>query len=388
MALKRQRLADRRRAVGHTQESLAEKLGVDRTTVVRWERAESDPQPWARPRLADALQVPLEKITELLEDIGEVNTRRTERLGHALRSPRAVDLATAAQLRDELDVLTLRYDSTPSTALLPNAVRLHADIALFRAHASAVEVRRALARVHATSLILLGQLVWDASQRRDRTTTVAYYEQATSAARQGDDLLQEAHARLRSGYVALYADRDLRRGLAQAAQATELAHRFGSHALAGLATLHVGEAHAMLGDRSACDRALGDAGRELGVTPETDPCRPLVAAAQFARVAGSCYLSLGDARKAETLLEAAMTQLSDRTKSRAITSGNLALARLRQREIDGAVVALHAGVDVVERTRAGGGMNVLFKVGRELRPWRGRVDVQEVTDRLFQLMAG
>ena len=51
MALKRLRLIQRRKALGFTQESLAEQVGCERTTVIRWERAETEPQPWVRPRL-------------------------------------------------------------------------------------------------------------------------------------------------------------------------------------------------------------------------------------------------------------------------------------------------------------------------------------------------
>ncbi|MEU5943249.1 helix-turn-helix domain-containing protein, partial [Micromonospora sp. NPDC047548] len=73
MALKRHRLAQRRKTVGHTQESLAEKLGVDRTTIVRWERAESAPQPWVRLGLAEALQVTPDQLDELLNDLGKTD---------------------------------------------------------------------------------------------------------------------------------------------------------------------------------------------------------------------------------------------------------------------------------------------------------------------------
>ncbi len=60
------RLAQRRKAVGLTQEQLAELLGVERTTVVRWERGETQPLPWLRPRLAQALGITADRIEELL----------------------------------------------------------------------------------------------------------------------------------------------------------------------------------------------------------------------------------------------------------------------------------------------------------------------------------
>ena len=64
--VKRGHLAQRRKAVGLTQEQLAERLGVERTTVVRWERGQTQPQPWLRPRLAAALGVSADRIEELL----------------------------------------------------------------------------------------------------------------------------------------------------------------------------------------------------------------------------------------------------------------------------------------------------------------------------------
>jgi transcriptional regulator with XRE-family HTH domain len=63
---KRHRLAQRRKAVGLSQEGLAELIGVDRSTVVRWERGETHPQPWHRPKLARALAVSIEELTKLL----------------------------------------------------------------------------------------------------------------------------------------------------------------------------------------------------------------------------------------------------------------------------------------------------------------------------------
>lgn len=70
MAEKRHRLAERRKAVGLSQESLAERIGVDRSTVVRWERGDTRPHPWHRPRLARALAVSIEELAGLLVGSG------------------------------------------------------------------------------------------------------------------------------------------------------------------------------------------------------------------------------------------------------------------------------------------------------------------------------
>ena len=78
MTAKRRTLADRRKAVGHTQESLAELLGVERSTVVRWEGGETEPLPWCRPKLAAALAVSLDELHELLAARDDVPDRLSD----------------------------------------------------------------------------------------------------------------------------------------------------------------------------------------------------------------------------------------------------------------------------------------------------------------------
>src|SRR5262249_9126739 len=71
MARRRHSLAARRKAVGLSQENLAHIVGVDRSTVVRWERADTEPQPWHRPKLAEALKVSVEELAQLLAEADE-----------------------------------------------------------------------------------------------------------------------------------------------------------------------------------------------------------------------------------------------------------------------------------------------------------------------------
>jgi DNA-binding XRE family transcriptional regulator len=59
-------LAQRRKSVGLSQDGLAHALGVERSTVVRWEAGRTEPQAWVRPHLAQALQLSEEQLDDLL----------------------------------------------------------------------------------------------------------------------------------------------------------------------------------------------------------------------------------------------------------------------------------------------------------------------------------
>lgn len=85
-------LAEHREAAGFTQESFAERLGVDRSTVGRWERGVQAPQPWQRPDIANALSLSLEELDSALQRIG------TPSGAHALT--RSHDASPSVVLRD------------------------------------------------------------------------------------------------------------------------------------------------------------------------------------------------------------------------------------------------------------------------------------------------
>lgn len=97
-------------------------------------------------------------------------------------------------------------------------------------------------------------------------------------------------------------------------------------------------------------------------------------------------MNLGRPDKAEAILDESRQLLPGQRKASAIVLGNLAIASIRQRHIDIGAARLHEAIDVVERTRSGGGLNVVFAAARELRPLRNEPVVQDVTDRLLTLM--
>jgi len=289
-------------------------------------------------------------------------------------------------VREQVQDLVERYDRVPSTSLLAAAGQCLGQVAFLRGQASTGRVRRELYAVEAESATLMGQLVWDASQRRDHTSARAHYDQAIIAARQVGDLAAEGHALLRKSFVALYGERDPHAGLHLEQRAADTTGRC-SHVLTGLAMLHAAEAHAMLGDATGCERALGGAESQFERIGPGDVAGDMFSPAQFDRLAGSCYLALGEHRRAQSILERTARAVHDRKKSHAIVLGNLTLAHIRQEQLDAAAVTLHEAIDVLEMTRGGGGLNVVFSAGRELRPWRQEPSVQDVYDRLLALMA-
>jgi tetratricopeptide (TPR) repeat protein/transcriptional regulator with XRE-family HTH domain len=112
---RRQRLVQRRKALGLTQEALAELIAVGRSTVVRWERGESEPLPWIRPKLAWALKVSVDLLESLLaadEQRGDTATPRQLPAAVADFTGRAVELQELTQ------VLEAARASRPGTVVI------------------------------------------------------------------------------------------------------------------------------------------------------------------------------------------------------------------------------------------------------------------------------
>jgi len=100
---KRQRLVQRRKALGLTQEELAELVSVGRSTVLRWERGESEPLPYIRPKLARALKVSVDQLESMLaadDQRGKVAVPRQLPAAVADFTGRAAELRRLGQILD------------------------------------------------------------------------------------------------------------------------------------------------------------------------------------------------------------------------------------------------------------------------------------------------
>jgi hypothetical protein len=80
--------------------------------------------------------------------------------------------------------------------------------------------------------------------------------------------------------------------------------------------------------------------------------------------------------------------MRDQSKAQAVVLGNLALALIRQGQLDEAAGRLHQAMGVIQLNWGAGGLNLSLSAAWELRPWRSVPAVQDVNDRLLTLMSG
>ncbi|GIG59188.1 hypothetical protein Lfu02_35600 [Longispora fulva] len=392
-------LAARRRARGLSQESLAARLGVDRSTVARWEGARTAPQPVFRPRLAAELGWSPEELHAALAEVTPAETsgewpgpwasdavrpgpaRRDGTTRHMPVRPRPVDEDAVLDLHDHLYDLATRYDTVASRHLVAPVTACHraaVDLAgTTRDPALLPRVRTAAAE----AAILLGRVVWDASARTDSVRALARFTEALGFASAADDHVTGTHALLRTSYVALYGDRDPLAGAAHARRAATSARH--SPSLRALALLHVAEAHAMLGEARDCEATLDAAHALFADTDIDDVGRFLLDPAPFPRLAGACELRLGRPARSRALLEEAVDLPP--TKTTTLILGTLARALTLERHLDAAVATLHRTVDQLAVHRGAAGTHATLAAVRDLDPWRTEPRVATLRDRLHTL---
>ncbi|OLT06088.1 hypothetical protein BJF90_17995 [Pseudonocardia sp. CNS-004] len=180
MARKRIHLARARRAAGYTQEDLAHVLGVDRSTVGRWEGGETEPQAWMQPKLARALGVSRTELRAMLtsEDerrsppasapAGEFDPDRQRHLAAALTDAhRYLDVSVVDYFRRQFDMCTATDGTHGSARALPTVLGI-VEVVQQHAREAKPEVRRHLLQVGARGAEFVGWLYREGA-RPDRS---------------------------------------------------------------------------------------------------------------------------------------------------------------------------------------------------------------------------
>lgn len=332
-----------RKAAGLTQEQLAERLHVDRTTIVRWEAGDHVPQPYLWPKLAKLLQASPERLVEIISGPPEltnptvpahsstVNTRTTSI--HLISGPQSMDSdpPSIALIRSMSDSIQLADRKLGGGKLYPTVWRyLRSEIApclldppndcsssdLFSAAASLTEIAG-----------------WMAHDGGDNTRARGHFTQAYRLAVAGENAALSANVCASMAHLAIQhgmpddAERISAKGLGHVVDID------GANQL--VARLHAmqARAHAIQGSEVDCQASLeaahdalsaSDDGPEIGWIASFDD-------ASLASESALCFYALGSWRQAEEESRKVVhLRDGDRVRSRAL--GQLTLANVLAQE--------------------------------------------------------
>lgn len=121
-----------------------------------------------------------------------------------------IDPAAVAALAAQVEGTAGRYEAEMSASLLVEAAQQHAALRQLLGGSGSERVLRQLHQAIAVSAELLGQLVWDASGRRDGVAATGYCNVAIDHAMHCGDHVTAANGELRKAYVSLYGSGDQR----------------------------------------------------------------------------------------------------------------------------------------------------------------------------------
>ncbi len=441
MKAKRHALAERREIVGHSQETLAQALGVEVTTVGRWERGETSPQPPSRPKLADALEISLEELDHLLAEGqpaktvvtpdtpdkpehdpvlsapwshrgtvevavvlrgGDLPVKRRGFVfltGMALTAPahqwlihepgpllsglsgRRVSATLADRFTAMIPELRAMDDVAGGGTVLTLAEHEFGVIAELLHQASYDEPTGRKLHI---ALAELGQLAgWAAYDAGQQSLAQRYYIAALRAAHSADDRPLGAHI---LGSMALQAVDEGHPAEAVTLIESAFAGTRGQATPRLLAELHIRQAYALgtMHDVSACSAAISQA--RAHVEPRDDDPTWLywVSPADITSCAGDCLLQLGQADRAAKLI-AEGVDLYDESfaRDRQLFSVRLADALARpgtQRDLDAAASRGIAAIRLAEGLDSNRSVDLLRDLYHQMTPHAKVPAVREFLD--------
>lgn len=383
---RRAALARARRAAGLSQEELAHQVGVDRSTVGRWEAGETDPQPWARRELARLLGLTPATLQGMLDGAAVVGPDALDRLARTVESPRRVDGAVVEHLAAVLAQQRQLEDLVGSGPVLPAVL---AEVELIERLA-----RDARGPVRASLVGLLGEhrqfAGWMGEDVGDHGGAVREYDRAMEAAQEvGDDNMVVSVLSMKSHLA--WSERDGARAVGLAAAG---ARAGGSRTSAGVRSLVVQQmarGHALEGDGDIVDRLLDrteELARAAVERPDDEPPWVYFNAGPervlFQR--GAAFLELGRYGDAMEMFSRARALLpAGYRRDHGRYAANLAVAAACAGEVDRAAAAGIEAVEVALETGSATTLADLRRMRRAVDRWADHPAVVAFDERVAEL---
>ncbi|NJP68022.1 hypothetical protein HCJ92_17365 [Streptomyces sp. ventii] len=245
--------------------------------------------------------------------------------------------------------------------------------------------RRAISdRIHGGAGELALSVGWLAHDSGRWDEARSHYAEALATARMNGDVALEAHAFCNSAFLARDTGRP--RESVRAAQAgQQAAHRHSSHRLRSLLAVREAGGWAGLGDRAACEEALGRARDHFdrGTRPDDPEWMSFYGEAELAGLEAQCWSALGDyARAAESARQAVRLQDPHFVRNTALFSAELAgdLAGC-DRPAEAAATGLRS-LELLAQVRSSRITTMLRQTARRLVPHRREPEVGAFLGRL------
>jgi transcriptional regulator with XRE-family HTH domain len=414
MAGKRHRLVSTRKAAGFSQERLAEAIGVERTTVMRWERGETCPQPWARPKLARILGISDDALAELLSDPAEPESavsvpaqiaeevaplhRRDflkysavfptlgfdelRHLGAAFDDARHyLDAEVVGYFKQQLASCAANDGTYGPVQALPLVLGV---VAAIERHARQVKVnvRRELLAVGASAAEFVGWLYRDAHQPR---LSAHWRDRATEWAQEAGDWPMQGYILLKKSQAA-WDDRD---GLCMLTLA-QAAHN-GPWQLPPLVRAEVAQQEArglaMTGESTATVDAKLDEAWEIftGTEPTVDELGCHYDRVLLTMQTAICYCEAGHPERAAELYREHLDDEQIAHRDRGYFLSLMASALAHAAAPNDAASAGHEALAVAVETHSLRTVQELKRVCTLLEPWHSRPAVHELCEAVLPL---
>lgn len=401
MGNRRDAFAARREQMGYTQESFGAAVGVEFSTVGRWERGDLTPQPYRRRGIANALNVSLDELDALLTptrqafsvtaeppdpaEADDMNRRDLLRLfsmtGAVLALPAGetalgdvdrlaaaahtgmVDTAGAAEFAQLNSHLWRVYALSPTKAQVLPLVRAQLDVltdSLRRPQTPTI--RQRLCELTADLFQLAGEIFFDGNRYTDAAHS---YTLAATAGKEAAASDLWACALTRHAFIAVYERR-----FADAAPMLGVAATLARRGDPSLSTRHwvavvQAETFAGLGDADSCQRALDTAAEVQHLGGQVHNGGWLrFDGSRLAEERGTCYVTLGRHDLAEAaLVDALQGTVTARRQASVLT--DLAMIGVHRRDPDQVVTYADTVLATARQTRSG----VIAQKLRVLQPY-------------------